>query len=62
MGDPNDCLKANQWKEVRLNLPGVEEYYPSFSWVAKIREDGRVVADLFIYIDDMRPTWPDAEE
>jgi hypothetical protein len=24
MGDPHDCLNFFQWKEVRLNLPGVE--------------------------------------
>jgi hypothetical protein len=36
------------------------EYDPSLSWVAKIREDGRVAADLFIYMDDLRPTGPDA--
>jgi hypothetical protein len=62
MGDHNECLKVVQWKEVRLNWPGVEEYDPSLSWVAKIREDGRVAADLFIYMDDLRPTEPDAEE
>jgi hypothetical protein len=31
-------------------------------WVANVREDGRVAADLFIYMDDFRPTGPDAEE
>jgi hypothetical protein len=62
MGDPNDCSDVFQWKEVRLNLPGVEDYDPSLSWVSKIREDGRVAADLFIYMDDLRPTGPDAEE
>jgi hypothetical protein len=38
------------------------EYDPSKAWVAKVREDGRVAADLFIYMDDFRPTGPDAEE
>jgi hypothetical protein len=40
----------------------VEDYDPSLSWVAKTREDGRVAADLFICMDDLRPTGPDAEE
>jgi hypothetical protein len=62
MGDPNDFSNVFQWKEVRLNLSGVEDYDPSLSWVAKIREDGRVAADLFIYMDNLRPTGPDAEE
>jgi hypothetical protein len=38
------------------------EYDPSKVWVAKVREHGRVAADLFIYMDDFRPTGPDAEE
>jgi hypothetical protein len=62
MGDPNDCSSVFQWKEVRLNLPGVEDYDPSLSWVAKITEDGRVGADLFIYMEDLSPPGPDAEE
>jgi hypothetical protein len=62
MGDPNDCLNVFQWKEVRLNFPGAEEYDPSLSWVANIREDARVAEDLFIYMDDLRPTGPYAEE
>jgi hypothetical protein len=62
MGDPHDCLNVFLWKEVRLNLPGVEEYDPFLYWVAKIREDGRVAADLFIYMNDMRPTGPYPEE
>jgi hypothetical protein len=53
MGDLHDCSKVFQWKEVRLNLPGVEDYDPSLSWVANIREDGRVAADLLIYMDDL---------
>jgi hypothetical protein len=40
----------------------VEDYGPLFSWVANIRVDGRVAADLLIYMDDLRPTGPDAEE
>jgi hypothetical protein len=57
LGDPKDSLNVFQWEEVRLNLPGMAE-----SWVAKVREDGRVAADLFIYMDDFCPTGPDAEE
>jgi hypothetical protein len=62
LGDTNDCLNVFQWKEVRLKLPGVEEYDPSLSWVVNIREDGRVAADMFVYMDDLRPTGLDAEE
>jgi hypothetical protein len=62
LGDPKDASNVSQWEEVRLNLPGMAEYDPSKAWVAKVREDGRVVADLFIYMDDFRSTVPDAEE
>jgi hypothetical protein len=62
MGDPNDEQNVYQWKEVRLDLPGSPDYDPSLAWVAKVREEGRVAADLFIYMDDSRPTGPDAKE
>jgi hypothetical protein len=39
---------------------GVPNYDSRVQWVSKIqKEDGRVAADLFIYIDDFRPTAPD---
>jgi hypothetical protein len=59
LGDPRDASNVFQWEEVRLNLPGMVEYDPSKAWVVKVREDGRVAADL---LDDFRPTGPDAEE
>jgi hypothetical protein len=62
MVDPNDEQNIYQWKEVQLNLPGSPDYDPSLVWVAKAREDIRVAADLIIYMDNFRPTGPDAEE
>jgi hypothetical protein len=62
MGDQNYEQNVYQQKEVRPNLPGSPYYYPSLAWVAKAREDGRVAADLFIYMDDLRPMGSDAEE
>ena len=32
-------LNLFQWKSMRLNMPGMG-YDPSFTWVAKLREDG----------------------
>jgi hypothetical protein len=53
MGHPFDATNVFQWSSVRLNLPGIPDYDPRVQWVSKIRkEDGRVVADLFIYIYD----------
>jgi hypothetical protein len=55
MGDHLDATTLFQWSSVRLHLPGLPDY--NLQWVSKIRkEDGRVAADLFIYIDDFRPT------
>jgi hypothetical protein len=52
-----------KWSAVRLNLPELPDYDPRVKWVSKIRkEDGRVAARLFIYIDDFRPTAPYEEE
>jgi hypothetical protein len=62
MGDPNYCSNVFKWKDILLNLPGVEDYDPSLSKVARIRDNGRVAADVLIYMDDLRPTGPDAEE
>jgi hypothetical protein len=53
LGDPKYSLNIFQWEEVRLNLPGMAECDPSKVWVAKVREDGRVAADLFIYMDGL---------
>jgi hypothetical protein len=40
-----------------LNLPGSDDYDPNQPWVSKIRlEDNRIAADLFIFVDNMRPT------
>jgi hypothetical protein len=61
VGYPRDTMNVYQWKEVRLNLPNSEEYYPTLSCVAKMWEDGRVDAYLFSYMDDLRPMGPDAE-
>ena len=40
-----------------MNLPVNEDYDPSKHWVSDIRlDDGRIAADLFIFVDDLRPT------
>jgi hypothetical protein len=54
--DPNNVFR---WDYVRLNLPRSAGYDPSKAWVSKIRsEDGRIASDLFIFVDDLRPTGP----
>lgn len=51
-----------RWNDVKLNLPGKSCYNPSKPWVYKVRKDGTLAADLYIYIDDLRNTGPTYEE
>ena len=51
-----------QWAEVRLNLPGNENYDPSKPWISKVRKDGRIAVDVHTYVDDLRETAPTKEE
>jgi hypothetical protein len=63
MGDHLDDKNVFRWAEVRMNMLCSVVYDPRVQWVSKVRkEDGRVVADLFIYIDDFRPTSPSEQE
>ena len=59
LGDQYD-VKNNvfHWETVRLNLPGNSDYDPSEAWVSKMRHDGGVAADVFIYVDDIRSCAP----
>jgi hypothetical protein len=62
-GDHSDPDNVFRWSHVGLNLPKSAEYDPSRPWVTKYRrEDGRIAADLFIFVDDLRPTGPSREE
>jgi hypothetical protein len=62
-GDRKDPKNAFRWDEVRLNLPGSKDYDPKHPWVSKIRlTDGKIAADLFVYVDDARITGPSEEE
>ena len=49
-----------RWNKVILNLPGMDKYDPSKPWVYEVRQDSKMAADLFFYIDDGRPTTPSA--
>ena len=63
LGNRRDSENVFRWDEVRMNLLGSETYDPTLPWVWKIRsEDGKIAADLFIYVDDVRLTGSSAEE
>ena len=51
--DPENVFR---WHTVTLNLPGMDKYESSRTWVYKVRYDGTMAADLFFYIDDDRLT------
>lgn len=60
-GDRHDLDNPFHWSYARLNLPGTPNYTPTQSWFSKIREDGRVAADVFTFVDDERITGPDED-
>ena len=60
-GKDNKELNPFQWKSIRLNLPGTDGYDPTFSWVSKLRVDGRIACDLFTFVDDERLVGPTEE-
>jgi hypothetical protein len=62
LGNQHYSGNVFRWESVRLNLPGNESYDPSKSWVCKVRADGMVAADVFIYVDDIRSSAPTQQE
>jgi hypothetical protein len=62
-GDRRDPNNVYRWDNVKLNLPGSEFYDPNCPWVYKERtDDGHITADLFIFVDGLRPTGPSRKE
>ena len=53
-GDRNYLLKPFQWSHANLNLPGDKSYTPKLPWVMKVRSDGHLASEVFIYVDDGR--------
>ena len=58
LGLQYDERNVFRWESVRLNLPGSATYDPSLAWVTKVRKNGEVAADAFIYVDDVRCSAP----
>jgi hypothetical protein len=44
------------WEEVILNLPGSWAYDPTLPWVFKVRYDGHLSCEVYIYVDDGKVT------
>lgn len=51
--DPNNPF---QWEKAVLNLPGQLDYNPTMPWVYKRRRDGHLASEIYLYVDDGRPT------
>ena len=51
-GRRTDGANPFAWATVRLNLPGSACYDPSLPWVSKVRQDGQIACDMYVYIDD----------
>jgi hypothetical protein len=63
-GDKDDPNNIFRWKQVSLNLPGSNGYDPNRPWVSKVRSDNPtdLVANLFTFVDDLRPCGPSKRE
>ena len=51
-----------RWDYVKINLPGSKDYDPTSPWVAKMRADGSLATEFFVYVDDVRVTGGSEEE
>jgi len=53
-GDRRALSNTFHWDHVELNLPGSCGYRADLPWVMKIRADGFLAAEIFVYVDDGR--------
>lgn len=60
-GDRKDDTNPFQYDRVELNLPGSKGYRPDLPWVMKIRKDGHLASDVYVYVDDGRTTGHDED-
>ena len=51
-GNRKDKTNPFRWETVVLNLPGDPAYDPSLPWVMKVRADGHLACEVYIYVDD----------
>jgi hypothetical protein len=57
-GDRRVLANPFHWDRVVFNLPGSKGYRADLPWVMKIRWDGELAAEVFVYVDDGRATGP----
>jgi hypothetical protein len=54
-GDRKNMANPFHWDRVEFNLPGSKGYRSDRPWIMKIRFDGHISAEIFVYEDDGRP-------
>jgi len=57
-GDCRALANPFHWDRVVFNLPGSKGYRADLPWVMKIRWDGELAAEVFVYVDNGRATGP----
>ena len=55
-GNRRNTENPFHWDRVEFNLPGSKGYRSDLPWIMKIRFDGHLAADVFVYVDNGRPT------
>jgi hypothetical protein len=50
-GEWKDTSNLFHWNRVEFNLPGSRGYRSDLPWVMKIREDGHLAVEIFVYVD-----------
>ena len=55
-GDRWDRSNPFHWERVIYNLAGTKDYRPGLPWVMKVRFDGHLVCEVYVYVDDSRVT------
>jgi hypothetical protein len=53
-GDRQDLTNPFHWYHVKFNLPGSRGYRSDLPWGMKIRADGLLAAEIFVYVDNGR--------
>jgi len=62
LGNSQNPQNVFRWNHVLLNLPGMDCFDSSKSWVSKQRENGELAAGLIGFVDDLRPIAPTEDE
>ena len=60
-GDRRVCSNPFHWDRVEFSLPGSKGYSSDLPWVTKIRWDGHLATEVYVYVDDGWVTGHSAE-